>query len=208
MQAFALRCFLTLFVIVDPIGLGPMFVSLVGDRPEHERKAIARRAILVAGGVMIAFAAGGGALFHYLGIDLAALKVAGGILLFKIAFDMVLARRQRQTPEEEAESSDREDVTVFPLAIPLIAGPGALTSILVLLAGAGGSVARYGVLLGAAVVVLVLAYGFLRLSGLLARVLGQTGVNVFTRVLGIILAALAVQYVADGALSLWRMHGG
>ncbi len=209
MSAFALRCFLTMVVIVDPPGLVPVFVSLVGAQPAAERRQVARRAVLVAGGILFAFAVGGGSLFHYLGVRLDALRVAGGILLFRIAVDMVFAQRQRQTPEEEEEAHHREDVSVFPLAIPLIAGPGALTSILVLVASADGEPSRYGILVVMTALVLVLSYAALRLSGGVARVLGQTGINVVTRVLGIILAALAVQYVADGALALWRLaHGG
>jgi multiple antibiotic resistance protein len=195
---FGVRALLTLFVVIDPAGLVPVFVSLAGGRSIHAQAAIARRAVVIAGAVLLSFAVVGGPLLAYLGISVSALRIAGGILLFRIALDMVFAQFRRETAEEEAEARAKEDISVFPLAIPLISGPGALASVLILAGEAGGEPSRFGLVLGAATMVLLIAYLFLRVSTRLSRLLGQTGINVVTRVLGLILAALAVQYVADG----------
>lgn len=205
MVAFLLRAFLTLFVVIDPVGLAPVFVSLAGLRPDQERRRIATQAILTAGGILLGFALGGNALLEYLGISIAAFQVAGGILLFKIAIDMVFAQRERETPAEEAESRNRQDISVFPLAIPLIAGPGTLVSTLILTSEARAYPLGIEIVLGNIVVVLLLAYIFLRFAASLAEILGQTGINVITRVLGILLAALAVQYIADGSLTFLQV---
>lgn len=199
---FGLRALLTLFVVMDPVGLVPVFVSLAGGRPPAAQRLIARRAVLVAGAVLIAFALGGGPLLAYLGISLSALRVAGGVLLFRIAVDMVYAQVRRETAEEEAEAREKEDISIFPLAIPMISGPGALASVLLLTSQAHGDPTLTGIVLGAAAAVLVVAWVVLRMAGRLARLVGQTGINVLTRVLGLILTALAVQYVADGLIGL------
>ncbi len=207
MTALAIQSFLTLFVIMDPVGLAPVFVALAGSRPEAERRHIARSAVLVAGGILGSFAVGGAWLLGHLGISLGAFRVAGGVLLFKLAVDMVLAQHERETEEEEAEARARRDISVFPLAIPLIAGPGALASVMIL-AGESGRVPNgLAVVLGTMVAVLVMCYAALRAAAALARLLGQTGVNVVTRVLGVLLAALAVQYVADGVRALLGLTG-
>lgn len=198
---FGIRALLTLFVVIDPAGLVPVFVSLAGRRTADAQARIARRSVLIAGVLLLAFAVAGGPLFTYLGISVSALQIAGGILLFRIAIDMVSAQFRRDTPEEEAEARAKEDISVFPLAIPMIAGPGALASILILATDARDGTSFSLVLLAAAIV-LVAAYLFLRASMRLAQLLGQTGINVVTRVLGLILAALAVQYVADGLVGL------
>jgi multiple antibiotic resistance protein len=199
---FALKALITLFVVIDPAGLIPAFVSLAGARPPGVQASIALRAVLIAGGVLLTFAVVGGPLLSYLGISVGALQIAGGILLFRIAVDMVFAQVRRETPEEAAEARAKDDISVFPLAIPLIAGPGALASMLVLGSEAHGDPAAFGVVLGMAAIVLVVAYVFLRLSARLAHLLRQTGINVETRVLGLLLAALAVQYVTDGLTRL------
>ena len=202
MFAFAAQAFVTMFVIIDPPGLAPIFISVAGDRPAEAQRHLARKAILISAVVLAVFAAGGSALFEFLGVSLEAFSIAGGILLFKIAVDMVLAQRHRQTAEEEEESHHRDDVSVFPLAIPLITGPGAFATILVLVGQAGPDPERLGLLAAASAAVLLMAYASLRLAGLVSKFLGQTGINVVTRILGLILAALAVQYVANGVLAL------
>ncbi len=202
MFAFAAQAFLTMFVIIDPPGLAPIFISVAGDRPPEVQRHVARKAVVISAIVLAIFAAGGTALFEFLGVSLEAFSIAGGILLFKIAVDMVLAQRNRQTAEEEEESHHRDDVSVFPLAIPLITGPGAFATILVLVGQAGPDPERLGLLAAASAAVLLMAYASLRLAGLVSKFLGQTGINVVTRILGLILAALAVQYVANGVLAL------
>ncbi len=197
-QAFLAKAFLTLFVVMDPVGLGPVFLALAGDRSLAEQRAIAARAVAIAAGLLAFFGFFGAPLLAYLGIGLGAFRVAGGLLLFRIAVDMVFASRIRETPEEEEEARAREDISVFPLAIPLLVGPGAMASILVLAAEAKHVPAGPFWLAVAAGVVLLLAYLALLLAGPISRGLGRTGVNVVTRVLGVLLAALAVQYVFDG----------
>lgn len=199
MTELALGAFLTLFVVMDPVGVAPMFLALVGDRPRAEQRRVARKAVLVAGIVLFGFAFAGGSLLRTLGISIDAFRIAGGILLFRIAVGMVLAApHQRETEEEERESRARADVSVFPLAIPLIAGPGALASMMILVGQAGADARRLTLVLAMAAVVLGLTWIALWLAEPLGRALGRTGVNVVTRVLGVLLAALAVQYVADG----------
>src|SRR5262249_1184427 len=144
---------------------------------------------------------GGGWLLRQIGISLDAFRVAGGLLLFRIAADMVFVQLERETKAEEEEARARSDITVFPLAIPLIARPGALASAVILAGEARRHPAGLLVLLGTAAVVLLLVYGALRSSEVVARLLGRTGVNVVTRVLGVLLAALAVQYVGEGVRS-------
>jgi len=200
--ALALKSFLTLFVVMDPVGLAPVFLALAGGRSPSEQRRIARKSILVAGGLLVAFGVGGSWLLERLGISMDAFRVAGGILLFLIAVDMVLAQHERETKAEEEESRSRSDISVFPLAIPMIAGPGTLASVMILVTEAREYPLGLVLVLGTAAIVLALGYVALRLAQPLGRLLGQTGVNVVTRVLGVLLAALAVQYVADGAKDL------
>jgi multiple antibiotic resistance protein len=196
--AFAIRTFITLFVVVDPVGLGPLFLALAGNRKPAERHRLAVRAVVVAAGVLLLFALGGSALLGSLHVSLDAFRVAGGILLFRLAVDMVLAQVERETEEEEAEARSRRDISVFPLAIPLIAGPGALTSAVILAGEARAFPFGLVLVLGIGAAVLGLVYLGIVVAERTAGLMGQTGVNVVTRVFGIILAALAVQYVADG----------
>lgn len=194
------QSFLTLFVVVDPIGVAVLFLGLAGSRSKAERRAIAGKAVLVATGVLFAFALFGSAILSHLGITLSAFRVAGGLLLFKIATDMVFVQLERETKEEAAEARERPDISVFPLAIPLLAGPGALAGVMIL-AGTSDPAAR-GAVYGSIVLVSFIAYIALIAAEWLFRLLGHTGVNVVTRILGILLAALAIQYIADGAKGL------
>jgi multiple antibiotic resistance protein len=199
------KAFLTLFVVIDPVGLAPLYLALVGDRPEAEQSQIATRAVLVSAGILLAFGLTGAYVLHNLGISLQAFQIAAGVLLFKIALDMIFVHQERETEAEALEAGSKQDVSVFPLAIPLIAGPGSLASILVLSRESTNYYLGVTVVLAAAAVVLALCYLFLLLSRPLAKVLGQIGINVVTRVLGVLLAALAVQYMLDGLLSLLQL---
>lgn len=196
-----LTAFTTFFVIIDPIGVVPLFVALTpGYDPTHRRR-IAIRGIAIATGILLAFTVLGEPILKYLGVTLPAFRIAGGLLLLLLAIDMVVVKNtglRTTTPKEEEEAIHRPDVTVFPLAIPLIAGPGAITSVILLQSQhAGDPVARTAI---AAVMVGVLAMtliGFIA-SGAIMKVLGVTGVNVITRVFGIILAAIAVSNIVEG----------
>jgi multiple antibiotic resistance protein len=198
----ALHTFLTLFVVIDPVGMAPIFLGLAGRRAPAERLWIARRAIVVAGGILVSFVLGGAWLLRQIGVSLDAFRVAGGLLLFRIAADMVFAQVERETKEEAEEARIRRDITVFPLAIPLIAGPGALATVMILAAEARPYPMGLALVLAMNVAVLLLVYLALRSSEGLAKLLGQTGINVVTRVLGVLLAALAVEYVGSGVRGL------
>lgn len=193
-QAFLLTAFVTLFVIIDPIGLAPLFVALTQGMDARQRRAIALRATLVATGLLALFALAGEAVLGFVGISMPAFRIAGGILLFLTALDMLFERRSKR---REGQADDRPDPSVFPLAIPLIAGPGAIAT-MILLAGQSSTTEDLLVVIGVMIAVMVLVLLMFFVSGLLERALGRTGINVVTRLLGMLLAALAVQFVLDG----------
>lgn len=204
MAAFVIQVFLNLFIVIDPIGLAPIFISLAGDRPVEEQFRIARQAIVVSTIILSVFALLGNLLLDFLGINMEAFQVATGILLFKIAFDMVFVQNERETEQEQEEARVKQDISVFPLAIPLIAGPGTLASLLIL--HDESKIYDFGwlIVIAIAIVVLTIAYILLCLSRYLSALLGQTGINVVTRVLGVILTALAMQYISDGVIVMLR----
>jgi multiple antibiotic resistance protein len=206
MLDFLIQSFLTLFVVMDPIALVPAFLGMAGTRPRAEQLRLALKAVLVAGSVILFFALLGREFLRYLGINLDAFRVSGGVLLFLMALDMVFARASgaRETSEEEAEARSREDISVFPLAIPLIAGPGTLSSIMILTGKSASPLGNLGVIL-VACAVLGVCYLALRSGHRVIGVIGKTGVNVISRVLGVLLAALAIQYIADGTRGLLRL---
>jgi multiple antibiotic resistance protein len=195
-----LYSFVTLLVIVDPVGSAAIFATLTRGAPEALRWRIAWRGTVIAGTLILAFAFGGAALLGAMGITLPAFRIAGGILLFLLAIDMVFARPsgiRNPTAPEEKEAEHRADISVFPLAFPLLAGPGALTSIVLLMGRAASPLAAAGVI-AALLAVMALTLLLLRAAPQVMRLLGVTGANVVSRVLGIILAALAAQLVLDG----------
>lgn len=193
--------FLALFVIIDPVGTAAIFVGLTRGMTEAQSRRMAIRAVVIAGIILLFFAFTGDQLLRALGIGLPAFRMAGGSLLFLLAIEMVFAHQsglRGLTETESREAVGSHDISVFPLAIPLIAGPGALTT-MVLLMGATGNdwIAKLSVV---AVLVMVLALTLLLLliAGQLIKLLGTTGVNVVSRVFGILLAALAIQLVLEG----------
>ena len=197
----ALTAFVTLFVIIDPVGLTPIFLALTHDMTAAARRAVAARACLIGLLVMAAFGLVGEALLQVVGIGLPAFRIAGGILLFLIAVEMLFERRseRRGRAAERAEAEEAgPDPSVFPLAVPLLAGPGALASMILLMGRAAGDLPAQAAVMGVMAGVVALAYVLFRLSGVLGRFLGRTGINVVTRLLGMLLAALAVQFVIDG----------
>jgi multiple antibiotic resistance protein len=208
MSSLLVYSFVTLFVIVDPVGTATLFAGLTHGWTEPERRASAKLGVLVAAILLLAFAFGGEALMRALGISLSALRIAGGILLFILATDMVLARPSGVrgiTRGEREEAEHRDDVAVFPLAFPLISGPGALTS-MVLLMGSAKSLIEVGEVVVSVIAVLALTLAALLSSTRLVKLLGVTGTNVIGRVLGVVLAALAAQFVLDG-IAAWLPHG-
>ena len=201
MLDYALNAFITLFIVVDPIGVAPMFMGLTARGDASHRQRTAWRGVLLAAAILYPFAAVGTPLLAALGVSLAAFRIAGGALLFLLAVDMILARPsglRATTREETREAMDWEDISVFPLAIPLIAGPGAMTALVLLMGRTGGEALRVIVLLGVQAAVLACSLLALLFAARLTALLGTTGTNVITRVLGIVLTALAVQWVLDG----------
>ena len=193
-RAALITPFFTLFVIIDPIGLTPLFVSLTHDMTGAERRSIALRACGVAFGLLALFAFFGEAVLGFIGISMPAFRIAGGALLFLTALDMLFERR---TKRREDQADERPDPSVFPLAIPLIAGPGSIATV-ILLAGQNTGLQGAALVLGVALAVLGVVLFLFMTSGLLARALGKTGINVVTRWLGMLLAALAIQFILDG----------
>lgn len=199
MDAFLLVAVSTLLTILNPVGaLGP-FLAMTAFESTERRKKIAWRASLISGGLLVGCALVGSFIFRFYGITLPALKVAGGILLFFIAFDMINARtsRTKNTPEEQEEGEEREDIAVFPLAMPLLVGPGSIVSVF-MLSDQATTWLRHLALYAAIAISIAVVYFTLREAHRVMRVLGQIGINVFSRLMGLLLAALAVQFVIDG----------
>jgi multiple antibiotic resistance protein len=195
-----LTAFVTFFVVIDPIGVAATFAVLGRGLQAAERRRAALRGVVLATSMLAVFFFAGDALLRALGISVHAFTIAGGALLFLLAIDMVFARHSglRSTTErEQAEAAHRDDISVFPLAFPLIAGPGALTTVILMSAASQELAPRAGLLV-VILAVLVLTALALLLASRLARVLGETGANVITRMFGLVLAALAVQYVING----------
>ena len=200
MIALFLSAFVTLLVVIDPPGCAPIFAGLTRDATAAERRSMAIRASLVAAGILLFFGLFGEDLLELLGISLAAFRIAGGIMLFLIALDMVFERRtqRRESRAQEVEADPgHDDVSVFPMAIPMIAGPGSIASVMLLMARSDG-LAESLVVLGALAAVLVLTLVSLLAAGWLMRLLGHRMEAMLTRLLGVILAALAAQFVIDG----------
>ena len=190
-----------LLVVVDPIGLAPMFGAITQGADRAYRRRMAVRGTFIAALILITFVIIGADLLRALSISMPAFQIAGGALLFLLAVDMVFARHSglRSTTErEQRETKHRQDVSVFPLAFPLIAGPGALTTVLLMSGRHAGEPRMLAVVLLVVVVVLLATLATLLLSGRIMKLMGETGANVVSRLLGVILAALAVQYVLDG----------
>jgi multiple antibiotic resistance protein len=191
------------FFVVDPVGVVPIFLAITAGDSETKMRRTALRACLVAGGLLVFFALFGGVIFQVFGVSLAAFRVAGGILLLITSLDMLRARpsETRTSRTEEQEGVAKEDVALVPLAMPLLAGPGAIASAMVLMSK-GETLVMAVTVLAAIVLTFVASYFILRASHLVQRVLKQSGVAILERVMGLILAAIAVQFMADGAKDL------
>lgn len=190
--------------IVDPIGVVPLFLAMTADDSPEKCRSTARRATVTATGVLVFFALFGSLVFQAFGVTLAAFRVAGGLLLMLTALDMLHARppATRTTPAETDEGATREDIAIVPLAMPLLAGPGAIATVMVLMAHHGPSWSNVAAVLAAIAVTMLVAYLLLRSAGRVKAVLGQTGIAVLERVFGLILAAIAVQFIFDGGREL------
>jgi multiple antibiotic resistance protein len=201
---YAISALLTLLVVVDPAGLVPTFLAVTEDLPRPARRSVAVRSSIIAGAVLIGAALIGNWLLHTLSISLPAFRIAGGLLLFSIASEMVFGvriRRESQAAEEALEEHVR-NIAAFPLAIPLLAGPGAITATVLLAGRAGDNPLLIATLIGVVVLVAVACFVAFLFAEPIGRAIGLTGNIVLARLLGVLLAALAVQYVVDGVRTI------
>jgi multiple antibiotic resistance protein len=199
--------FVTLLVTLDPPGLAPVFIGLTLGMTKAAQREVALRATIIAFGILAAFAFGGGAVMDLLGISIPAFRIAGGLLLFYIAFDMIFELRapSKQTLASDAVTIDRiRNVAAFPLAIPLLSGPGSITATMLLAGRAGSDWLALTGLLAIVALVMLLCYITFLLSERVSKLLGVTGNVVLTRLLGVVLAALAVQFVINGVLTVGK----
>lgn len=201
MEELIVKAFVTIVVVIDPVGTAAVFAALTHGADARRRRAMALRGTLLATLILVVFAVLGEALLEALSIGLPAFRVAGGILLLLAAIDMVFARPsgvRGTTDAEEAEAMERDDISVFPLAFPLIAGPGAMTTVLLFAGRGGGDPVLLGAFFGVLLAALALTLVALLMAGRIATLLGVTGTNVIGRIFGVILAALAAQFIIDG----------
>lgn len=197
----ALIAFTTFFATIGPPDVAVIFAALTPGTAAAERRALAFRAVLFACGILLFFALTGQALLDHAGISLAALRTAGGILLLLIGIDLVFARSSggtSTTSEEDKEARKRDDIAIFPLATPLIAGPGGIGATIILVADAGGDPTSISIVIAVMIAVLLITFILMLLASQVQKFLGVTGVHVISRVMGVLLTALAVQFVFDG----------
>ncbi|EPX81927.1 MarC family protein [Salipiger mucosus] len=195
--AFLVSAFATLFVVIDPVGLTPIFIALTPGADSRHRRGVALRACLIALLVLTLFTFFGTAVLGFIGISMPAFRIAGGILLFLTALDMLFERRTKRRSDKADDDDALPDPSVFPIAIPLIAGPGAIAS-MILLAGRADGALEMTAVMGVLLCVLALVLLLFLSAGLVERALGGIGITVVTRLLGMLLAALSVQFVIDG----------
>lgn len=203
---FGLAAFVTLLVVVDPPGVVPIFVALTRDEDAARRRKILTRAVLIAFGVALFFLVAGRSMLSYLGVTVHAFSISGGILLFATAMPMLFGQRGgMQAPEPTERGSVGQDISVFPLAIPMLSGPGLIATILLLTAEAAGDPRRLGAVAAAITLVFLVSFISLYFGARLISRLGEGGVHIATRVMGIVLAALAVQYVLNGIAGYYAL---
>lgn len=197
---FLVTAFVALFVVIDPIGLAPLFVALTAGMSKEKRRSIAVRSCVVSIGILLVFSLFGAGILTFAGISMPAFRIAGGILLFLTALDMLFERRQKRREDRAEEDDHDDDPSVFPLAIPLIAGPGSITTI-ILLVGQTEVTTGYFAVMGVLFAILALVFLMFLAAATIENMLGKTGITVVTRLLGMLLAALSVQFVLDGLAS-------
>jgi multiple antibiotic resistance protein len=196
-----------IFFVVDPFGVVPIFLAMTRGDSAQKIRSMALRACVAGCALMLFFALFGGLVFKVFGVSLGAFRVAGGILLLMTALDMLRARTSetKTSPGETEEGAEKDDIALVPLAMPLLAGPGAIATVMVLMSKGTGVLSAIPVLVSI-VITFVASYFVLRGAGLVQRVLGQSGVAILQRVMGLLLAAIAVQFMADGGRDLLRVQ--
>jgi MarC family membrane protein len=196
---FALLALTSVFFLVDPFTVIPLFVAVTADSSESERRQVARRAAWTCAIVLCSFALAGSLIFKMFGITLPAFKIAGGIILLGIGLDMLQARPSgtKVTPEETEEGASKADASIIPLGMPMLAGPGAISTVMVLV-GEAHAVWQHGVIYATILLVSFVSYLILAGANRVRRYLGDTGIRIMTRLMGLLLVALAVQFIANG----------
>jgi len=194
-----LLTFTSVLFIVDPFAVIPTFLAMTARDTPQQRRVLARRGAWTCAITLIAFALGGSIIFKIFGITIGAFKIAGGVLIGLNALDMVQARRsqQRETPVEKAEGIQKEDIGILPLGVPMLAGPGAISTVMVLALGAKSAAATVAVY-ASIVLTALITYLVLSAASMVERRLGQTGMRILTRLMGLVLSAIAVQFIIDG----------
>lgn len=197
--SYSLVALSAIFVVVDPISVVPIFIAMTAGDTADKRKSMALRACIAGASLLIGFALFGALIFRLMGVTLGAFKAAGGILLLLTALDMLKAQpsRTRSTDEETKEGAEKADVAIVPVAVPLLAGPGSVATVMVLMSKGPGFWVGIPVI-GAIVVTFVASYFMLRAAGIVDRFLGKSGNAILQRVMGLMLAAIAIQFMADG----------
>ena len=203
---FFMTAFVSLFAIIDAIGNSPMFLSITPRNTHAERVAMAGKAALAVFTILTVFAFLGNYIFQFFGITLDAFRIAGGLILLKIALDMLEAKspRTRHTPEEDQEGRAKDDVAIIPLAMPMLSGPGAISTVIVL-TGQATTLGLKGILVLAIGLNAALVYLVLRSSARVVALFGETGMRIFTRILGIILASISVQFIITGIQNFFSL---
>ncbi|MBN2760648.1 MAG: MarC family protein [Rhodobacteraceae bacterium] len=201
---FLISAFVTLFVVIDPIGTAPLFLALTQGMTARERRTVGLRACFIAALLLLAFALAGEDFLRFIGISMPAFQIAGGLLLFLTALDMLFDRRsqRRQNHADEGTGALADDPSVFPLAMPLIAGPGAMATMVLLINDTGGSWEGVALISGVMLAVIALVLLAFLAAAPIERILRRTGTMVLTRLFGLLLSALSVQFVINGASAL------
>lgn len=201
-----LKYFSALFVTLDGIGLAPVFIALTGTAPRRWRKIMMNKSIIIAFFILLFFGFAGNIVLDLLGISLNALRIAGGILLLLMAIDLVFAKSNsgmnQETSEERRESLKRVDISVFPLAIPLLSGPATITMLTLFMKKAQGDILQTSLIIVALVLNLVIIWLILRFASKVSQILGKTGINVINRIIGILLTAMACEFFIDAVLDI------
>ena len=202
---FSLVTFSAVFFVVNPFAVIPLFLSITRGDSLEKKKSTALRSSVAVAVTLFVFGAAGSQVLSLLGVTLSAFRIAGGILLFRIALDMVNAQksRSRTSPEEEREGIEKDDVAIVPLAIPMLTGPGSMATAMVLSSEAWGSAAHMIAVAASFLATAVATYFLLGAATHLERMLGRTGLNIMSRVMGLVLAAMAVQFVVNGVFDLF-----
>jgi len=201
---FLISAFVTLFVVIDPIGTAPLFLALTQGMTAKQRRTVGLRACFIAALLLLAFAIAGEDFLRFIGISMPAFQIAGGLLLFLTALDMLFDRRseRRQNHADEGSGNLADDPSVFPLAMPLIAGPGAMATMVLLINDTGGTWEGTALISGVMLTVITLVLLAFLAAAPLERILRRTGTMVLTRLFGLLLSALSVQFVLNGAMAL------